>query len=492
MSDQDLSHLLEQPTDERAPLWIYVFLPLFLLIVLLILALFYPLLPSSLQPPAHWLGLSLGGLILMGFLSLLLLGVLLKDRTSGLALIGLLTLGWLVWALLIPKPASPIPLGRFGSAPAYITALILPLLIALVVFLVGLYIVSGFLLPVLEKDGQRNKVLGLLFSYLLGFNRPCWVVTDEPREEDKIVERVKGSPFLPSMGPGVIITDCDHAVAVSDGIRFKGIQGPGVVFTEFGDQPLRLLDLRPQLRTSTVYGRTKDGIDVKVLFFAPFQIERSSGQEPHLGAPFPFQRRAATAAVHAQKMEHPGTGGEEISQRAWDELPVIIGTRVMQDLFSRYRFDELYEPFEAGKEPPRVRIAKEFAKKLREELQPLGIYLVGGGISNLLPANEAVLKQRVRSWQADWVRRVTLERARSQAEWLLRVEQARAEARADLILALGERLADLDRRGVSIVPEKVISQFLEILEELALRPSLRRYLPRDTARDVHRLREGLD
>jgi len=227
-----------------------------------------------------------------------------------------------------------------------------------------------------------------------------------------------------------------------------------------------------------------------VLFFAPFQIDRS-GQEVELGKPFPYRRGAAFKAVHAQKMEHSETGEEPVKQRRWDELPVLIGTRVMQDVLSRYRFDELYGPYEAG-EPPRVRIAKEFLDQLKKELQPLGIAVVGGGISNLLPANDEVLKQRVRSWQADWARQVMLKQAESRAEWLLRIERARAEAQTDLILALGRALADLERPGVEVTPEKIVPHFLRILEDLASRPMMRRFLPQGTSDDMRRLRESME
>ena len=187
-------------------------------------------------------------------------------------------------------------------------------------------------------------------------------------------------------------------------------------------------------------------------------------------------------------MEHFGERGKDAEKRGWDELPVLIGRRIMQEILSQYRFDELYDPYDNEDALPRVRIAAEFLERLGAELKPIGIHLVGGGISNLEPVDPEVLEQRVRSWQADWTRQVMLKQARSQTERLRRVEQARAEAQTELILAVGERLAELDRAGAQVSPERIVSQFLEILEQLALQPALRRYIPRDTARDVRRLR----
>jgi regulator of protease activity HflC (stomatin/prohibitin superfamily) len=313
---------------------------------------------------------------------------------------------------------------------------------------------------------------------------PFWVVTREPREEDKIEERGKGNALaMFAIGSGIIISDCDHAVAVSNGLQFKGAQGPGLSFTGFAERPMRTLDLRPQLRAFTVQGLTRDGIQVKVLAFTPFQIDRGE-QQPRLGAPFPYRKSAAFRAVHAQMMAV--TGEPDHPQHAWDELPQLCGTRILQDILARYDFDDLYR-YDPGEEPPRVRIAREFRERLRAELEPFGIQLIGGGISNLLPIREEVLKERVRNWRAEWVRRILVQQAEGQRERLWRIEQARAEAQAHLILALGEQLAELDRPDTPVTPQKIVDQFLKILEEMTQQPMMRRYLPREIPEDLRRL-----
>ena len=335
------------------------------------------------------------------------------------------------------------------------------------------------------------RLVRFFFYFFYRENRPCYVITDERREEDRIERRVKGNPFTKfATGPGIIISGCNYAVAVSDGLTFKGVKPPGVTFTGFGDQPVRTVDLRPQLRTFTVHALTKDGIEVQVLFFAPFEIDRG-GLEPELGKPPPYRPGAAFKAVHQQKMGHSWEEGGNTQQRDWDELPVIVGKRILQDILSRYNFDELYAPYDVGGEPPRVQIAGEFLEKLEQAVRPMGLHVVGGGISNILPAQEEVIKQRVQSWQAEWSRQVMLKLAQSQQDRLRRIEQARAEAQADLIMKLGAQLAELDRPGVQVAPETILSLFLKTLEELAMRPTLRRYIPPNTKQDVRSIRQNL-
>jgi hypothetical protein len=535
MSTQDMRRLLEevQPDEKGTPfLWYAVSLLMPLCFPLLFLAFIYIALPPDPVTSVPWLRplvtgalLLLGALLLASVVLLVLIATRFRGGVVGKIVTGVVVAGWLAWVLLLLLLTVRPNLGELSLADlAPVWAIVIPLLVAYPVFQLGLYLAAPFLVPIEERsiyrvhllkrvgyhlrrgqlrgaysefrhyvsESPRSKVYRFLNDYIRGWNFPCYVVTDERREEDKVVQRIKGNPFSQlTRGPGFIISDCDHAVAVTDGVKFKGAQGPGVIFTGFGDRPLRTLDLRPQLRTATPVGLTQDGIEAKVLIFAPFQLERS-GQKLKPGEPFPYRRGAAFKAVHRQKMEHPNSG-EPTQQLAWDELPTIIGTRIMQNILSGYRFDELYGPYDDIEGTlPRVRISGEYLDQLRTELKPLGIQVVGGGISNLLPAKDEILKQRVRTWRADWTRQVMLKQAQGQAERIRRIEQARMEAQRDLILALGERLAALDRPGVEATPTEIVPEFLRVLEEVALRPMVRRYLPQDTVRDVRRLREGLE
>ncbi len=480
---------LSDRTDSLGMIYLF-YLPLVLMAILIPIATLALLFRSRLT---FWL-LTLGLAFLIVNFALFFLTVLATKGRKGILIIGLLLLIllWLMWVVFIaPLPSLLKPALLIGELFLFIFA-----------FLIGLFLLGGFLLPFPPPDrsvsrGERFRqrlkehwqVFKILLDVLLGQNYPFWMVTDEPREEDKIEQRGKGDalPTIPPFGTGIIISGCTHAVAVSNGLQFKGAQGPGLSFTGFAERPMRTLDLRPQLRAFTVQGLTRDGIQVRVLAFTPFQIDRGE-QQPRLGEPLPYRKNAAFRAVHAQMMALPGT--PDPSQRPWDELPQLYGTRILQDILSQYDFDDLYR-YDPGQEPPRVRIAREFRERLKAALEPFGIQLIGGGISNLLPVKEEVLKERVRNWRAEWVRRILVKQAEGQRERLWRIEQARAEAQAHLILALGEQLAELDRPGTPATPEKVLQQFLRILEEMTQQPMLRRYLPRETSEDLRRLEANI-
>jgi regulator of protease activity HflC (stomatin/prohibitin superfamily) len=394
-----------------------------------------------------------------------------------------LSLLWLLlWSLLI------ISLREYIAG----VVLLLSLVVSGAVFLVGLYLVSGFLLP-LPAGEHRADVFKFLRDYFLHVNFPTYVVVGELQEgdseEDKVKERVPGNRLsMLASGPGFVLTDCDHAVAVSDGFKFKGVQGPGVILTGHWDQVIQTIDLRPQLRVSIVQALTKDGIKIRVPAATVCRIDARGGQ-PRLGEPLPYSKGAAFRAIHAQWMEH---GGDSTEQGTWDNLPRMIAERVLQDIISEYNFDDLYGPHQPGGEPPREVISERLSQQVAAELDPLGIHLLGAGIGNLEPADPQVYVKRVGSWQADWQRRLTLMEAEGQAEWLRTVERARAEAQADLILSLGRQLEELGAARAEFHAETVLNQLMVILDELMRRqPILGHVLPEDTQRNLMDIRRAI-
>lgn len=336
---------------------------------------------------------------------------------------------------------------------------------------------------------DRRTALRCLLTYALGTNYPYYVVIDEKitertedsrtwlTEEEKLIKRADGDLYGGFLaGPGIILTGCDHAVALSSGSSFKGPKGPGIVFSGPAEFPEQVIDLRVQLRAFPVEARTKDGIDIKVVTFIPFQIKTGEHEQksPKLGEGFPYLSSAVFKAVHAQLMEHTDLSQvpEDLKKRMWYDLPEIEGRRIMRRIISHYEFDELYAPFELGKDPgqdPRSRIIDEFRDELDRVLPAYGIKRIGGGISNLLPVDERVIEQRIRTWSADWTRKIMLRQAAGQSRRLRLVEQARAQAQIDIILAIGKRIERLRSTEVDDIARSIIEVLRDAAEKTALR-----------------------
>jgi hypothetical protein len=356
-----------------------------------------------------------------------------------------------------------------------------------------------------QRFEQRRKALRCLLTYTLGTNGSYYVVIDEKisertggtrawlTEDEKLIKRVDNSPFRGFLvGPGIVLTGCDHAVALSTAFKFKRVKGPGVILFDASERPQQVVDLRVQLRAFPVEAWTKDGIAVKVTTFIPFQI--GTGKEkPALGKGFPYRASDVFKAVRAQPMEHVDLSQvqENLKQHAWYDLPGLAGERIIREVISRYEFDELYAPFELHADldqDPRSKIAQKLRDELDKVLPGWGIRRIGAGIGNIEPVDERVREQRIEAWRADWARKIMLKQAAGQSRRLRLVEQARVQAQVDIILAVGERIERLRTAGAPIPMDAIARYFIELLEELAGRSALRQLLPGDMDRVMQRAR----
>jgi hypothetical protein len=304
-----------------------------------------------------------------------------------------------------------------------------------------------------------------------------------------------GSRFARTLaGPGVVLSQCDHAPAVSDGVNFKGVQTPGLSFTGFADAVSQAIDLREQLREFAVTGRTRDGIGIEVRAFASFCID-SGSEGVRLGQPFPFRKSAAFLALHkASMVEHVGDDQMlgRMERRSWEDLPRVLGTRILRTVISRYRFDDLCSPFLLH-EDPREEIEAEFRTEMRAALKPCGIDLISAWISNLLPTEKSrrtIFEQRIQSWRVHWVRHVMRKQADGQRSRLRQIEKARAHAQVGAIRNLTQRLARLQETKTVISSGEVLDLFIDMIEQMAMRPLIRRLLPDDARDSIESIRRG--
>ncbi|MBN1180624.1 MAG: hypothetical protein JXD18_15550, partial [Anaerolineae bacterium] len=353
---------------------------------------------------------------------------------------------------------------------------------AVLLFWLLMHRLSRFLLPLDEGD-SLNQAFRALVTFSAGTNYPYYVM----QGRDKVL-RVAGNQFAQDMvygptifGPGIFLTGPDHVVAVSDGLAFIGVKGPGVAFTDLFHLYQEPLDLRPQQRAYTVDAQTQDGIQLKFVTFGPFQLDPGE-QKPTLGNSFPFRPSSIFKAFHGRPInvhrykDEDGDVIEERQQRRWDELYSIKGTHVMQDIIAEYRFDQLYEPEHADKDP-RIEIARKYREQLSVELESYGIKVLGGGISNLLPAQkDLVIKQRIKSWQASQERRILEQLGDADAKVEAIVNQARVNVQEEMIIRIGAAIAGkaLDK---DVLYNTMALRFVESLSQMLDNPNLGEQVP---------------
>jgi hypothetical protein len=382
-------------------------------------------------------------------------------------------------------------LGLFGYATAHLAGVFLITLATAVAFWINAYRLTQRLLPLSDKASQTERRLAFraLLTYTLGRNYPYYTV-----ENRKATQQAPGNVYSGAFaGPGIVITSCDQAVVIWDGIKIKGTRDPGLSFTDKFETIAEVIDLRTQLRAFDAEVITKDGIRIKVLTFVPFRI--NAGRWPASGESFPFKKSAVFQVVQGQVVERTqerkeGKVVENKQKRAWDENVKIVATQAIRRIVAEYTFDDLCAPYQPQKNP-RLEIRDKLRQQLKEELLPKGIEALSGGISNLLPVDDQLLQQRIGNWQAEWERKIAEEMGRGEAEYIRMVESARAQAQAEMIRTISE---GFERAGAieNISTEVIALRFVEALEKIIQSPDVRQALPPASAETVEAMKRSFE
>ncbi len=423
-----------------------------------------------------WIGLLLG-IVLAGILLIRLLGGFIEGQ-SGRFIAGL----WFGFCALC----------IFGYLAGREVGLLTITLPAIILFWTGLYRLSAYLLPLRDKS-ERPIAFRSLLSFSMGTNYPYYFID----KDGKLDKRVDGDPYNQFFaGPGIVCTDCEHAAYVSEGTTNNRVFDPGLSFTGMYDLAPRIIDLLPQLRAFHVEALTKDGIPIKVLTFLPFRID-TGGEQVDLGKSFPFRRRAIYQVLAAELIERKQKKDESGEKHEWDgKLVPVIATRIVQDVISRYTVDELCAPFDPSLDP-RIEIATEIRKRVKEALASLGLESMGGGISNLLPndcadvKNSVVVRRRLDSWRTEWQYKMLQTLGEGEAEAQRQIELARAEAETEIVLRLSRIVEEAARAGVGSQAALAL-RFIDSLGQMVSEANSQCPLPEGITDTLKQLRGGIE
>lgn len=419
-----------------------------------------------------WIG-TLTGMAVSGVLLTVILGKLIRGK-SGRFIAG-------VWF-------GFCGLAIFGYLAGNWVGLLLVTLPAVLIFWIGLYRISYYILPLSHKS-ERSRAFRCLVTFTMGTNYPYYFVNKTTNQPEK---RVDGAPFLAFFaGPGFIYTGCEHAAYITNGIKANRVVGPGLNFTGQYELEPRIIDLKPQLRAFPVEALTRDGIPIKVVTFTPFRID-TGGKIVALGESFPFRPEAIHHALAGELVERKPDKHDEANGRkyTWDGGPYdglvpAIATRIVQDIISRYTVDELAAPFNPEKDP-RVEIAAEVRERVKEAIRPYGLELIGGGISNLIPQDEAVVQRRLDNWQTGWQQKTLARLSQGETEFMRQVQTARADAEAQVFARLSREIHQSGLSGAALA-----SRFIDSLGEIVSEAKTQWPLPPGVRETWQRLRGEL-
>lgn len=236
--------------------------------------------------------------------------------------------------------------------------------------------------------------------------------------------------------------------------------------------------------------------------------------------PYPIDDQHIIAAVYSFARKH---GEEQVAM--WTDLPPLVATEIFRNMISKERYDALFLADEAdlaalGHKPPgkfrlQAELKPEFARRVRYQgvmsyqfihhtggrpvveglrvdnrifrispvqelrnskvLRDRGIKIIGAGFSELTPTDPKVYEQRLDNWSAHWQQRADQIRAGSERQAIHIKKQARSEARRELT----RQLSDLVQGG-ALSDETVRLRLIQMLQEMAVQPTTRQFLPVDS------------
>jgi hypothetical protein len=333
--------------------------------------------------------------------------------------------------------------------------------------------------PENRKENQQKTLTFL--KYLLGIQFPIWI--PETRTERALEKRIDGDNTMGFGRPGVIHTWSHHAVGLSNGIEFKRVDGPGIIFTEPLENPIALVDLRTQLRTSSIKTVTSDGIKITAIVFAAFTINREklpkrmyaelrhvTGRNfeiDHSEGSYAYSSGRVYSVLSTSGINTVSATDSEKPEFYWDEWVVKKIEHAARQVVSERSLDELWRPKTNNLGASALEeMAVAMKNLLSDKLMEAGINLFTVRIVNYdIPEDSPIVQQNIKTWSSYWEQKITEAQADVEMIYREEIENAHAYAKSMLLGTVAESIRE-SRNIHPDLPRHVIAQYyVHALEE---------------------------
>ena len=374
-----------------------------------------------------------------------------------------------VWLALIP---GLIVLGILLDRERWIGGIAWALLSAYGLYQFGLWFAGPYTLPLGAGRAPRSAARGMIDWFARG-GRPVMAVV----REGKVLAGPDSKSRNQASGEGAIFVDSTSIVVLASETRPTRLLEPGVHFLREDESIGWIVDLRPQVRVKEIEAQTRDGIWIKCKILARFQIDGTASNAvqdaaraaEHRNAPYKWSPRQVMRAIEQARVR--GEPGQPVS---WDDLVLDETVKRVHTLVAAYALDQLTEPRDPDANP-REDIRRRLEEEVRAEMKGKGVNVLGIGLGQFVPRDKEVLDQRIKAWQADWIRCKTVIEAEGAAESYRLIEQARAGAQMEMMQLLAQALEVSQQTGVDDT-EQLAVRLLEVVERLAAQPDVERLL----------------
>jgi regulator of protease activity HflC (stomatin/prohibitin superfamily) len=373
-----------------------------------------------------------------------------------------------------------------------IVSIMVDILAFAMLFFGTLALASQYVLPVRTMK-ERRASFDRMTAYVSGGHGPIVFIREGAF--------VGSAEELKRKGAGVILVDGSSGVVLEKGRKFSRAEGPGIVFTEFGERMAASFDLRKQSRSQDTHALTKDGIEIKTSVSVTFALDpgdqvspRESPEErdilgmgqARITPAFPFNPDSAFKAYYGFAINDK----QEMLQ--WDALPVVVATEYFRDQVSRYTLDDLFRPNDPQSSPVaalQTRLTDQVQKAPLLRDRGIKVYSVSIGALEL---PDEVTRQRVRAWASHWQREAIATLSSAEVEVERVKERARAEAQAEMLNHFREFLAQTFTGDGEAGKKEIAQKFVAALNRVADDPVTRMLISGDTMRQIVNLRHWVN
>lgn len=361
-----------------------------------------------------------------------------------------------------------------------------------------------------EDQNERRQRFLVLLSYTWGLQMPLLVVGDPAGRE--IETRISGDFTRDFRVPGFVWTRAHQTVGITAGVQFSRVDGPGLAFTGFLERPFECIDLRTQLRTTTIDAVSKDGIPFKAVVFTAFAVDKENwstelynrlrwinpllrgGRIPNyrLGS-YPFSHSRIRAVLSTTGVNSPRD--EQETEMHWNDWVISQVEEAARQVLSQRDLDQLWRIRDVQQERDRKQeasalneIAGEIRDKIATPLMQSGIRLFSARVVNYLFSEAAkeneremtmedkvkekdkksvgIVQQQIATWSVDWERQRAQVLAEGEAEAQRLQQEARAYAHSLLLTSVAEGMQRNSLLNPQIPRYVIAMRFVGALEEL--------------------------
>jgi regulator of protease activity HflC (stomatin/prohibitin superfamily) len=176
---------------------------------------------------------------------------------------------------------------------------------------------------------------------------------------------------------------------------------------------------------------------------------------------YPYDREAIFNVSYARS-----TDGQD-GLYPWTEQLAPRAAAILSEELGQQRLNDLYQ--EDASVAPLDLIQQKIKRQLDREAERFGLEVLVLSIGHLqLP--DKVKEQRIKTWQADWIRQINVQNAEGDAEAERRLKNARARAQIEIIQNITQNIDAMRRVGNNNLTHIVMLRMIEALEEATANP----------------------